>query len=626
MALCYWAIDLESALGPYWHYRFMPPPMTNRLTALCPTHAVVATVLAWVLVACGGASDPGVISDADPSDADLVVTVTAGGSQSVIIGDPIIHEITVTNVGGRTATGVELTDDLGLELEVILASTATGICPHAPIFTCSLPELAPQATTTVQITTVGRTTGVLAQHVTVSSAAVEADPSTNQLELVATVTPHPDRVPHVVAIPSSAVIAPGDTVALSAAYYAADSVPEPDRTATWTSSAESVATVDPTGVVTGIALGTAEVVSRINGVDSQPVSVTVAEAAQPRSIETMEETVWAGGLNGGSTTIVRPVRTWLPGVGFDLEIDQTRNAAYISMPTRRSIAVLDLATFSQREIAVGGTPYGLALSEDGASLFVTIHEGLIGVLNLDDFTVRYLTLGLDSSGPAEPFDVAAASGHLYVSSRSESGSRPIRIITPDGGAASVAWPVVASASTLLASPNGQRLYVVEAMSRLVSAFDLAVPDSPRFVSLSSFIQGIDHRQVALDDHAIYLGSGEIRRRDVLDLLGTLSPGIPSVNSDGTHVLVGAHGGFFSTEGQIIQHDAVTFERIASQPVACAPERMMPAVDNEHFVVLGFDAVCLWHYLPVYTIDWPGDLGVEPTLHPPPPDTIVPVLP
>lgn len=616
---------------------FMPPPMTNRLTALCPTHAVVATVLAWVLVACGGASDPEVISAVDPSDADLVVTVTAGGSQSVIIGDPIIHEITVTNVGGRTATGVELTDDVGLELDVILASTANGICPHAPIFTCSLPELAPQATTTVQITTVGRTTGVLAQHVTVSSAAVEADPSTNQLELVATVTPHPDRVPHVVAIPSSAVIAVGDTVALSAVHYAADGVPEPDGTATWRSSAESVATVDPTGVVTGIALGTAEVAASIDGVESQLVLITVAETAQPRTVEFVEETSPFVPVNigGGSGTIVRPARTWLPGVGFDLEIDQARNAAYISMPTRQSVAVLDLSTFSQREIPVDGTPYGLALSPDGASLFVAIREESIGIINLDDFAIRHLTPYLDSSGHAEPFDIAVANGYLYVTSRSKSGSRSIRVVHSDGSDSGGPWewwargPAASPTATLLASPDGQRLYLIETMSRIVSAFDLTTPNMPQLTSLWSFIQGTDRMQAALDDHAIYLGSGEVRRRDLLDLVGTVSSGVPSFNSgsDGTRVQVGAHDGFFATDGHVIDHDALTFERIASRPVACAPERMMPAVDNEHFVVLGFDAVCLWHYLPVYTVEWPGDLGVEPTSHPPPPsDTTVLVIP
>ncbi|MEO5657784.1 MAG: Ig-like domain-containing protein, partial [Nitrospiria bacterium] len=238
--------------------------MMKRINTHCATHAVLATSLLLALVACGGASDRQAVSDAD-----LVVTLTLGDSQSVIIGDLIVHEIRVTNTGGRPATGVALTDDLGPDLALISAATANGSCPQAAVLTCSLPDLAAQESATVQITTVARATGVLVQHVTVNSAAAEADSSTNQLDLVATVTLPHDRVPHVVAIPSSAVIAVNDTVALSAAQYASDGTPEPGGTATWTSSAESVATVGPTGVVTGIAWGTATVVASMSGVESQ---------------------------------------------------------------------------------------------------------------------------------------------------------------------------------------------------------------------------------------------------------------------------------------------------------------------------------------------------------------------
>ncbi|MEO5657199.1 MAG: hypothetical protein ABIO65_05045 [Nitrospiria bacterium] len=300
-------------------------------------------------------------------------------------------------------------------------------------------------------------------------------------------------------------------------------------------------------------------------------------------------------------------------MGFDLTIDRGRNAAYISMPTRQSVAVLDLATFTQQEIEVQGTPYGLALSTDGTSLFVALHEGMIGVANLDNLTLSYLTLSPDSSGFAAPFDIGVANERLYVTSRSGSGSRSIRIITPEGGGTSLAWPTVASASTLLLSSDGQRLYVVEAMSRLLSAFDLTLPDAPRPVSLWSSTQGTDRRQTALDEHAIYLGSGEVRRRDTLDLLGTVSPGIPSFGSGGA-LLVGAYDGFFATDGHIIQYDAATFQRIASQPVTCAPERMMHVVNND-FLILGFDAICLWSSFPTYTFDWPDDLGGEPIPHP-----------
>lgn len=625
--------------------------------------SVVAVIaFALTLVGCGGSSGPGTPLTAGPStsppsnevpyievppteppstepspapqestpDVDLVVTITSENpQQTVILGDPILVAVKVANVSDRSATGVTLTGESSVEVQA-WAWTANGLCGMGSMTTCSLPDLPAHGTTEVLVFMVGRTTGVLTQRVMVHSNEVDADSSTNQVDLVTTVVAPPDKAPHVVAIPSSAVIGTGDTVTLSAAHYAPDGVPEPDGTVTWNSSNEAVATVDPIGVVTGVAPGSAEVVAMVNRVASQPVVITVAATAQPRTIEFVGVTHSAPGLNGGVTTIMHPARTWLPGVGFDMEVDQARHVAYISMPTRKSVAVLDLTTFSQQEIAVGGTPYGMALGSDGQSLYVAIHEGLVRVVNLSDFTLRDIPLYIDSSGIVEPFDVAVANEYVYVTSRSNSGSRSMRIVNVDGvdrGGPFDWWmrgPAAAPGATLLASPDGQAIYMVEAMSRNLSAFDLTDRTFPRFASGWSFIQDINRMQAALDGNAIYLASGEVRRRDLLDLRGTVSPGVPTFSSDGTRVLVGAHDGFFATDGQVIEHDAVTFERLGSHQVGCAPERMMPvlpAVDTEQYLILGFDSVCLWRYTPTFNISWPSFPPFVPVDHPVDPGTI-----
>jgi hypothetical protein len=265
----------------------------------------------------------------------------------------------------------------------------------------------------------------------------------------------------------------------------------------------------------------------------------------------------------------------------------------------------------------------MALGSDGESLYAAIHEGRILVLNLTDFTFRILTPYLDSSGPAEPFDIAVVNGYVYVTSRSKTGSRSMRIISADGSDSSgpFEWwargPAAASASTLLASADGEKLYMGETMSRIFWMFDLTMSSVLGDNAVwSSGIDGLDRMLEARDGNTVYLKSGEARGSGYPHaLLGAVSPGVPALNSDGTRVLVGAHDGFFATEGRIIEHDAETFSGLSSGPVSCAPERMAPAVDAEHFLVLGFDAVCLWRYTPTYTFVWPSPPGVQPTPHP-----------
>ncbi len=66
--------------------------------------------------------------------------------------------------------------------------------------------------------------------------------------------PPPPTVTEIVVTPHSDSVVVADTVRLTATASTADRVPAP-ATITWTSSNKSIATVDTTGLVTGVAAG-----------------------------------------------------------------------------------------------------------------------------------------------------------------------------------------------------------------------------------------------------------------------------------------------------------------------------------------------------------------------------------
>ena len=118
----------------------------------------------------------------------------------------------------------------------------------------------------------------------VSETYTRIDKAPAKATLVITVTGSDVAVTEVKITSTVTEVTAGETITLTAEVSPADAT---DKTVTWTSSNESVATVDSTGKVTGVAAGTATITAKA-GEKTTTVDVTVKAAA-------------TGGSTGGET-------------------------------------------------------------------------------------------------------------------------------------------------------------------------------------------------------------------------------------------------------------------------------------------------------------------------------------
>ena len=98
------------------------------------------------------------------------------------------------------------------------------------------------------------------------------------------------RVASVAVTPRADTLLAGDTVRLSAEAYDANGHAVPGAVFSWSSSDESVATVDASGLVTGVAAGEAEIAAATAGGASGGARLTV-EAAVPSTVDVRPEMV-----------------------------------------------------------------------------------------------------------------------------------------------------------------------------------------------------------------------------------------------------------------------------------------------------------------------------------------------
>lgn len=192
-------------------------------------------------------------------------TITAtsdgvSGSATVTVTLVKLARITLTPAtaslyaGASLEVGMQLTDAVGHVL------TPTG---RTIVWASSAPAVA-------SVSPLGVVTAVAAGTATIS---VTVDGQSASLSVTVSEVP----VRGVVVDPSGATLTVGATVQLSAKATDALGNVIAGRTATWSSSAPSIATVDATGRVRGVAVGTARVTATIDGVQSGATIVVNAK-------------------------------------------------------------------------------------------------------------------------------------------------------------------------------------------------------------------------------------------------------------------------------------------------------------------------------------------------------------
>ena len=112
-----------------------------------------------------------------------------------------------------------------------------------------------------------------------------------------TVTPEVARVS---VTPAAATVTVGGTVALTATAFDADDAAIGGTSFTWSTSTPTVATVSTTGIVAGIAPGTATIIATTSNGTAGSATITVEAAPPPSDAPVVISQVYGGGGNSGA--------------------------------------------------------------------------------------------------------------------------------------------------------------------------------------------------------------------------------------------------------------------------------------------------------------------------------------
>ena len=125
--------------------------------------------------------------------SDLVVT-KSGAPDPVVAGTSLTYTLTTTNAGPSDATGVTVTDPLPVGVTLISATATQGSCTGGTTITCSLGELAANASTTVtiQVGVNSSTTGNVTNTASVVGNEPDPDDTNDNTTSVTTVNAEAD--------------------------------------------------------------------------------------------------------------------------------------------------------------------------------------------------------------------------------------------------------------------------------------------------------------------------------------------------------------------------------------------------------------------------------------------------
>jgi len=225
----------------------------------------------------------------------------------------------------------------------------------------------------------------------------------------------------VVITPATTAVLTGETARFEAVYYGTDGRPDPTATLTWTSSDESLATVDAAGQVQTLAPGQVRIRAAVQEVTSAPALLTiVADPNQVARVVVAPDTVelelfaaqvfTATALNLEGRPLADKVFTWVSADPSIATIDADGRAVAVSPGAVEITATVEGVTSTPALLQVRGqSRTGMFKERAGTSYTVrgtaTLEELVGGGLLLsfaDDFR--------SSSGPALEVYLSAVNG------------------------------------------------------------------------------------------------------------------------------------------------------------------------------------------------------------------------
>jgi trimeric autotransporter adhesin len=344
-------------------------------------------------------SSTGLVTAVAPGQATITATSeAAAGTSTVSVSPKPVSSVIISpnqgsvTVGQTLQLGAQVTDDQG--------NVLTG----RPVsFTSGAPEVA-----TVSAT--GLITGVAPGTATITATS-EGKTGT------ATVTVTPIPVAKVVVTPDAPNVSVGQTVQLNVSVQGANNQELTGRTVTWSSGAPSVASVSATGVVSGLAPGTAIIFANVEGVVGT-ATVTVRQVPVGSVVVTPET---ASVPVGGSVQLSASVRDASGGelqgrlVGWT---SSDESVAVVSSSGRVSGIKIGTATITASSEGKSGTATVTVTAAPVASVNVTPPTASVTVGQSTTLTAQTL----DANGNAlTGRTVAWTSSNTGIATVSEAG-------------------------------------------------------------------------------------------------------------------------------------------------------------------------------------------------------------
>jgi hypothetical protein len=339
--------------------------------------------------------------------------------------------------------------------------------------------------------------------------------------------------------PTSATTAVGGTVQFSAsAYYSDGTITSATGLVLWTSSAPAVATVNSSGLVTGVSLGTATISASAAGTSGATASVTV-DQLQSIAVTPANSTVPVGETQqydamgtfltpGGTTTTmdVTTIATWAATGNTNVSIGASTGLATVAT----TATVGSTATISAALYGITGTTTMTVGSAAAVSLSVTPASPTIAIGNaLALVATENWSDGTTGHTPAGP--VTWASGTTTTANVVSSLTNGTGVVS---GIAAGTSTITATEGTLtpgtsaltVVTGSAQYAYIANDDAGNIGSYTANATTSPYLTALSTFTTPLAPLQTVINPTGLYMyytdGNSNIYTAAINPTTGALS--------------------------------------------------------------------------------------------------------
>ncbi len=208
----------------------------------------------------------------------------------------------------------------------------------------------------------------------------------------------------------------------------------------------------------------------------------------------------------------------LGSIGFDMEVDHTRQHLYVSLPDTDEIVIISLQSFKiLGRVVVGTRPHGIDLSHDASTLFVALNgASSVAYVNLDNLEVTYVYVGIELGNDLTYDVIEGKPDRIFVSAAPGSqGFAWIAMIQRDQGNSTsrvASDRIIRNTPTFMTDPNQKFLYIGEKSSP-DSLYKLDITQDTAPIILKDdhgSVNGATITGVSPDGSKIYLGSSRVQ--------------------------------------------------------------------------------------------------------------------